>query len=403
MELYKYKNESENKRKVLQTIFDYNRKGKFISRSILAEVTELSLATIIRFVSEFIADGVVEEFAELESTGGRKPVSLRINPNYAYIISVDIGTFSAKIGVVKINGDIVQKEIIPVKDSRVPTKGLTLEELYGKIEEIIEKFGKGKLLGIGIGISGMVDCNQGRIIFCPNISGWDNVSIVPLLSEKFDTPVFLDTSSRCMALAEQWFGVGQDIENQIFASFGYGSIGSGIIIDSKLFRGGSDFAGELGHVQVVSNGRTCTCGNQGCIEVYVTLPMILQEIKDTLKDHMGYSPIKFLVEDINDIDKDIVVEALEQGDKIVSEIIGEAGQFIGAALANMANLFNPDLIVLGGGVIESFPSIISEIERTIKQKSLVTIQQNLTLKKSILGWDSSIIGGAILVLREFFS
>ena len=143
MELYKYKNESENKRKVLQTIFDYNRKGKFISRSILAEVTELSLATIIRFVSEFIADGVVEEFAELESTGGRKPVSLRINPNYAYIISVDIGTFSAKIGVVKINGDIVQKEIIPVKDSRVPTKGLTLEELYGKIEEIIEKFGKG--------------------------------------------------------------------------------------------------------------------------------------------------------------------------------------------------------------------------------------------------------------------
>lgn len=109
-----------------------------------------------------------------------------------------------------------------------------------------------------------------------------------------------------------------------------------------------------------------------------------------------------MVEDINDIDKDIVVEALEQGDKIVSEIIGEAGQFIGAALANMANLFNPDLIVLGGGVIESFPSIISEIERTIKQKSLVTIQQNLTLKKSTLGWDSSIIGGAILVLREFF-
>ena len=195
----------------------------------------------------------------------------------------------------------------------------------------------------------MVDCRQGRIIFCPNISGWDNIPIVSLLNERFGVPVFLDTSPRCMALAEQWFGVGQDVENQIFASFGYGSIGSGIIIDSRLFRGGSDFAGELGHVQVVSNGFLCTCGNRGCIEGYVTLPMIIDKIKESVSENTGYSPIKFLVDDVKDIDRDIVIKALEQGDKIVNGIIVRAGQYMGEALANMANLFNPDLIVLGGG------------------------------------------------------
>jgi len=402
VDIHKYKNESENKRSVLQIIYDHNRKGKFISRTHLAEITGLSFATIIRFVSDFIADGIVEEYDELESTGGRKPVSLRINPDYAYVISVDIGTQSSKIGVVKINGDIAQKEIIPARVKRAPTEGLSIDELYVKIEEIIRKFGSEKLMGIGIGISGMVNCKEGRIIFCPNIKGWDNVPIVSLLQERFNTPVFLDTSPRCMALAEQWFGVGIDVKNQIFASFGYGSIGSGIIIDSKLFRGGSDFAGELGHVQVVSDGLMCTCGNSGCLEGYVTLPMIIDGIIAAVKENNGYSPIKFLVDDVNKIDKDIVVEALNQGDKIVSEAIAQAGQFMGIALSNMANLFNPDLIVLGGGVIESFPSIVSEVERTIKKKSLVTIQQNLKLKKSILGWDAPIIGGAILVLQEFF-
>ncbi len=403
MELYKYRNESENKKNVLNTIFDYNKKDKLISRNILSEVTGLSLPTIIKFISEFMSDGVVEEFAELESTGGRKPISLRISPDYAYVISVDIGTFSSKAGVLRINGEIVEKQIFPVKSHDIPTVGLSLDELYELIEEIISKYGKEKLLGIGIGISGMVDCRQGRIIFCPNISGWDNIPIVSLLNERFGVPVFLDTSPRCMALAEQWFGVGQDVENQIFASFGYGSIGSGIIIDSRLFRGGSDFAGELGHVQVVSNGFLCTCGNRGCIEGYVTLPMIIDKIKESVSENTGYSPIKFLVDDVKDIDRDIVIKALEQGDKIVNGIIVRAGQYMGEALANMANLFNPDLIVLGGGVIESFPLLVSEVERTIKKKSLVTIQQNLTLKKSSLGWDAPIIGAAILVIQEFFS
>ncbi|HBC31768.1 MAG TPA: hypothetical protein DIW17_15865 [Clostridiales bacterium] len=403
MELFKYRNESKNKKNVLKTIYDYNRRGDFVTRNILSEETELSFATIIRFVTELLADEIIEEFDELESTGGRKPISLRINPNYAYVISVDIGTFSVKIAVVKMNGELIQKQIFPVKDNCVPTKGLSIDELCVKLEDIIAEYGDERLLGIGVGVSGMVNCKEGRIIFCPNIRGWDNILICSLLEEKFNVPVFLDTSPRCMALAEQWFGIGQNVNNQIFASFGYGSIGSGIIIESKLFRGSGDFAGELGHVQVVSEGFLCTCGNRGCIEGYVTLPMIVMAIQDAVNENIGFSPIKLMVDSTNDINKDIIVKALDEGDKIAGNIIAETGRFMGVALADMANLFNPDLIVLGGGVIESFPQLIDEVKRTIKKRSLVTIQRNLMIEKSALGLDASIIGGAILVLQEFFS
>ncbi|NLB42199.1 MAG: ROK family protein, partial [Clostridiales bacterium] len=363
----------------------------------------LSFATIIRFVTELLADGVIEELNELESTGGRKPISLRVNSDYGYVISVDIGTFSVKIGVVSMNGELVHKQIFQVKDYDIPTKGISIDGLYEKIDQVMGLYGKDRLLGIGIGVSGMVNCKEGRIIFCPNISGWDNILITNLLEERFGVPVFLDTSPRCMALAEQWFGIGQNVNNQIFASFGYGSIGSGIIIESKLFRGSGDFAGELGHVQVVSDGFLCTCGNRGCIEGYVTMPMIVSAIKDEVRDNLGFSPIKLMVENVDDINKDIIVKALDEGDKIAGRIIAEAGKYMGVALADMSNLFNPDLIVLGGGVIESFPLLIDEVKRAIKKRSLVTIQRNLTIEKSALGLDASIIGGAILVLQEFFS
>ncbi len=403
MELYRYRDESENKKSVLKTIYDYNRRGEFVTRNILSEVTGLSFATIIRFVTELLADGVIEEFNELESTGGRKPISLRVNSDYGYIISVDIGTFSVKIGVVKMNGELVHKQIHPSDGHSIPTKGLSIDELYEKLDDVISLFGNERLLGIGVGVSGMVNCKEGRIIFCPNISGWDNMLITNLLRERFKVPVFLDTSPRCMALAEQWFGIGQNVNNQIFASFGYGSIGSGIIIESKLFRGSGDFAGELGHVQVVSDGFLCTCGNRGCIEGYVTMPMIVSAIKNEVRENLGFSPIKLMVDNVEDINIDIIVKALDEGDKIAGRIIAETGKYMGVALADMANLFNPDLIVLGGGVIESFPQLIDEIKRVIKKRSLVTIQQNLTVEKSDLGLDSSIIGGAILVLQEFFS
>lgn len=394
MDLYRYKNDSENKKNILRII--YNEEG--ISRSDLIERTGLSLPTVIKFVSEFISDGAVEESGTLESTGGRKSSLLRVNPDFAYILGIDVGAHSIKLGVVRINGDIVEKEILPTGQD-ISGGGLSLNDISVKIERFLDKYGKDRFIGIGTGISGMID-RKGNVIFCPNISGWDGISIVEILEKRFGLPVFVDTSSRCMALAEQWFGSGKGVENQVFVSIGY-SIGAGIIADSQVFRGNGGFSGELGHIQVGEDGVRCTCGNYGCLELYATLPMIIHDIKKRVERHSGYSPIKTMVKDIDGINKDVIAQALEKGDKVVYEAIMDVGKLIGIALANMANILNPELIILGGGVIENFPAIVGKIEITIKERALVTVQQNLSVGKSLLGWDGPIKGSTVMLIRKF--
>ena len=396
-DLYKFKNESENKKNVLRTIY---REEK-ISRNDLIEKTGLSPASVINFVSDFIAEGIVEEHGELESTGGRRPMLLRVYPDYAYIVGVDVGTYSAKIGIVNINGKIIEKEVVPVDDRHIPTKGLSPDELCARLEVLLGKHDREKLLGIGVGISGMVDFSEGWVIFCPKISGWNDVPVVSLLWEKFKVPVCLDTSARCMALAEQWFGAGRGIKDQVMALIGYGSIGAGIIIDSRIYRGADGFAGELGHIQVGDSDIRCTCGNYDCLELYATLPLIIKRIREKAERYTGYSPLKAMVASAGDIDRDVVVKALEAGDKIAGEIIVQTGRLIGLTLANVANLFNPRLLILGGGVIETFPVIVEEAARIVKERSLITVQQKLKVEKAALGWDGAVKGSAVLVLDEF--
>lgn len=397
MDFYRYNNCSQNKKNVLWTI--YNEKE--ISRSELMKRTGLSPVSLSKFISEYITDGIVQRCGSLESTGGRRPEVLRINPSYAYIIGVDIGAYSCKIGIVSINGSLVEKEIIHMKNT-MPAEGFTFNDLCFCIDRIIHKYKDSKILGIGFGISGMVEYMKGKVIFCPNIKGWDGLDVRGLLQDKYGIPVFLDTSSRCMALAEQWFGTGRSVNDQIFVSIGY-SIGAGVVINSRMMRGSGGFSGELGHVQVDEKGQRCSCGNYGCLELYVTIPMLLSRITFLLRRNSYYSPMKVLSENSSKIDVEMVKEALEQGDKQVYEVLLDTGRMIGIVLSNMSNIINPELVVLGGGVIENFPLIVEEAARTVKERSLITIQQNLSVKKSALGWDSPVIGSAVLVIEKFLA
>jgi len=396
MVLCKFQNEAENKKCILRAIFD----NVYISRIDLTDKTGLSAATITKFTAELINDGIVEEYGEMESTGGRKPILLRINPDYAYIISIDLGGFSTKYGVVRINGEILERQIILTETRKFPAIGLDENAICEVISKLLEKYGRSKFLGIGISISGMVDHMKGRVIFSPNVSGWNNTEIKAILEEKIGLPVFLDTSARCLALAEQWFGAGKNVSNQIFVSVGY-SIGNGIIIDSNIYRGSGGFSGEIGHIQVNSNSKLiCTCGNYGCLELYGTVPMIIGDIAARVSHHSGYSPIKDIIKAPSEIDEKIIIKALEMGDKIVYDAISVAGGYIGTALVNMAYILNPGLIILGGGIIDAIPSIFDVVENAVNKRSLVTITK--ICKTQLPGLDAALKGCAILIISQFF-
>jgi len=204
-----------------------------------------------------------------------------------------------------------------------------------------------------------------------------------------------------MALTEQKFGFGKDVPNMIFVSVGH-SIGAGIISDSQLFRGAKGISGELGHVQVLSQDkRYCSCGNYGCLEVYVTLPVIINKMRLGLKNFHGYSPAKELIGDLGSLDLDTVKRCVQTGDKIIHEVLTDTGTLLGSAVSNMVNILNPNLVIFGGGVIENFPLVAEEAERTIMKRSLVPISQDLSIKSSSLGPDAPIVGCALQLINQF--
>lgn len=393
----RYAQDTTMKKDVLKTIYAHKK----ITRAEIGEKTGLSMTSVTKFTRSLIEDTIVHECGTLESTGGRKTTLLAINPEYAYIIGVDLGGYADKIAIVRMDGSLVREWYIPDENSatQLITAGIGYKGLCDRIEQIFNQYGRKRFLAVCVGVSGMVDHQNGHIVFCPNLSGWDGFDLSDQLAKRFDIPVFVDTSARCMALAEYHYGCGQNVAHQIFVSLGYSSIAAALIVDHKLYRGSQSFAGEIGHVMSSDEGVTCTCGNVDCLELSATLKMIISRVYGKVKDFSGLSPLRqHLPSDFTlaDISAALIEQAIESGDKQCYEVIHDAGVKIGTALANMLNMLNPELVIIGGGVMEHFPDILKIVRDTVRKRSLITVQQNLEIKKATLGWRGSVIGSTVM-------
>lgn len=378
------------------------RRRKGITRVEIAEALQLSLSSVTKYANALVASGVIREIGCRDSTGGRKSVLLGVNPDFALAIGVDIGGSAAKFGVVRLDGSLVEEALYPPQYEKVPIRVMTFGDLQQHIETIIQRYGSERIQAIGIGISGLVDHQKGQVVFCPNLEGWDGVEVARLLQERFGLPVFLDTSARCTALAERWRVADHVLDDLIYITFGQASIAAGIIIDGKIYRG-IGFAGEFGHIMSGDNGERCTCGNYGCLELYASLAMILEMTGKKILDFQGYSPLQQLIAESGgtQLTAAMMQQALAAGDKQCYEVIRQAGKRIGSALANVLNMFNPGQVILGGRVVELFPSILPIIQDTLRQLALVTIQRDLQLSLSKLDWHGAVIGAAYLAIDHF--
>lgn len=390
---------SANQKKLLRLIRD----ATDATRYYLAKEASLSSLTVNKIVAGFITDGVVVEERTIDAKYGRKPTVLEINPNHGFVIGVDIGAYRVGVGLLSLTGEIVEKVDIVYRAREFPATVLSPDELIGQIGAVYEKHRGRNILGIGLGISGLVNHNEGRIVYCPNIVGYDNFAIREFIEERFNLPVFVDTSARCMALAEQRLGEGRGRPNQVFVSLGYGSIAAGIIVNGELFYGAGGFSGEVGHLTSPSSrGVQCTCGNYDCLETQATLPAIIAHIAKELEQPHIYSIAKTLVAHPSEIDVDVVNRALDGGDKIVYCIVDEIGGAIGGTLASIVNILNPEVMILGGGGIFCLPGLMEPIMRSLRRKALITNQQILDVRLSTTGPDCGLIGAAMQIINEFF-
>lgn len=391
---------NENTKRILALIFSH----KQITRGELAEITGLSSLTVTKIISVLINDGIIIETEPSNTEKGRKPLFLSPCPDYGYVIGIDIGSYSIRIGVVDFAGRIIEKKThtIDITDVIIPSSIMNFPELRANIKKFVEKYGEINFLGIGIGITGLVNNTTQTIVFCPNIRGYNNLPISSILSEQFKVPVIVDTSARCMALGEYYLGNQSNFEDLSFVSVGY-SIAVGTIIDGKIFRGSNGFAGELGHVKVHrADNKVCTCGSFNCAEGCVTLPEMKVMLIQKLEKFHGYSLLKEKYENSGGITYEDIVDAVNMGDKVTVEGFGETIEKLSIVLADYINLFNPKSLVLGGGFFDLFPFVLPELERELQKQCLTPSFRNVQLRLSDLSHDGAVRGSAMQIIQTAF-
>ncbi|MFZ5753212.1 MAG: ROK family protein [Bacillota bacterium] len=250
----------------------------------------------------------------------------------------------------------------------------------------------GNLFGLGIGVPGLVNSREGTAIFLPNLPGWRNIPLVQWVRGELGVPVLIDNDVRMAAWGEKLQGAGRGWDDIVCITLGTG-IGSGIFLQGKMFRGHSESAGEIGHMTVEKDGLPCTCGNRGCLEMYASGRAIARRAKEAVKQN-GFSPILELAEgDESMITARTVYDAARLGDSLAHGIIREAAAYLGIGLANVANILNPQGIIIGGGVAGMGEMLLTPVREVVKARAM-PLNREVEIVAAELGDGAGAIGAA---------
>ena len=298
-----------------------------------------------------------------------------------FIIAVDLGGTNLKIALMNSKYTILYKEFISTLSFK--TRNELIRGIVFAVKKIIKSkhLLKSDILGLGVGLPGPVDVKRGVIHFLPNIPGWQNVNLKVILEKKLNLPVFIDNDAKLMSLAEHRIGAAKDMPNAICITLGTG-VGGGIIIEGKLYRGSNNAAGEIGHVPINEKGPRCGCGSYGCLESYIGNRKIMQEARKSFKKLSSLEELSLLA---------------EKGNKRAIGLWRRVGEHLGNALVGVVNLFNPDCIVIGGGLSAVGRILFYSVKKTVSAKAMFVQGRHVKIIKAKLGNDAGLIGAAILV------
>jgi len=383
----KVKGDPENARLINRSlILNELRMNDMLSRADLARTLKLSKMTISSIVTDLINEQFICEtgIGDSMKQGGRKPILLTLSTSELYVIGVDIGKTNTAVSLGNLKGKLIQS-------SRVPTRrNHDQESILGQISElvndIIVKSGisRKSILGVGVSIGGLVNKKSGYISLSPDFN-WKDVPLKDLLENVLELPVIVDNCSRVMALGEKWHGSASLVNNFFFINVGFG-IGSAIVIKDQIY----DKNSEFGHIFITVKDVRCDCGNYGCLESVASGQAIERIANEKLsgKQDNWYTA------------KDVAELALK-GDMEAKKIFQDAGRYLGRALSMAANLFNPDKIIIGGGVSNSGEILLGPLKDEFDVHSMEIINDTTQIELSELGMDAGVIGAVSLALDNY--
>ncbi len=300
-----------------------------------------------------------------------------------FVLGIDVGATNIKFGLVDSSGKITATSHLVTRDF-LSHKTKLINALLDECAILFKKnrFNINNLLGVGVGLPGLVDVTRGIVRFLPNIPGWKDVPLKKIMEEKLRIPIFLDNDVNLITLGEWKFGAGRGIPNMVCVALGTG-VGSGLILDNKLYRGEGFTAGELGHVPLNEKGPKCNCGGWACLEQYVGNKPLQKKAAGLFKD--------------NRIQLEEVDRLAEQGNPKALKFWHQIAEQIGCGLVSVVNLLNPRRIIIGGGVSNAYRHIFPVIRETIRKRAMSVPARMVEVVRAQLGNKAGLLGAYALV------
>lgn len=389
-----------NKIHILGLIRDHGT----LSRADLVKKSGLSAPTVTRIVDGLInKEKLVVSIGIGSSSGGRPPVLLKFDGERNYVIGIDLGATTTR-GVLS---DLFGKFISEIEFPTRLEKGFDvimddLANLIQKLSESNKDIPKNRIFGIGIAVAGLIDIKNKIVEYSP-VFDWHKADILKALKNKVDFPIIFDNVTRLMALGGLCYGKGQEHQNFICINVGYG-IGSGIIANGKLLTGSNGFAGEFGHITMEEESDIqCSCKKYGCLEALASGKAIALTAQSRLARGQESSLLEISGGDVSSVTAKMVAEAAKTGDELALNVFIRAMEYIGLGIANLINIFNPDLIVIGGGVSMAGDIFFDTIRQVVSKNIMNPSSKQINILPVAYGNNAALMGAFSLILNKLLN
>lgn len=368
-----------------------------LNRVTLAQLTGLSSGSVTNVTAALLEEGVISEVGLEESDGGRPRVLLQVNPEFGAVIGVEVGETCIRVEAFDMRMQVLGAADVALHPQHHEA-AVAIEEIILAIEKLKAQFGGGgrRLLGVGVALPGVVAQHGGASrVHAPNI-GWRDVPLEGTIQERTGLLVLADNGAKALGQAEMWLGAGRGVSHVVVALWGTG-VGAAIFTNGTIYRGSASSAGEWGHTSIVAGGKRCRCGGSGCVEAYIGAGALLEEWYRT-------DPGAFALSDpYSEEWVDCFLEAARTNGA-ARAALDKAATYFGVGAANLANLFNPEKIIIGGWLgLKLGPSLLPTIRQAVQDQALEYTANRVSIEVGRLGAQAVALGAASLVVDELLT
>ena len=320
-----------------------------------------------------------------------------------WIVGVDLGGTNIVVGLVPIEGgEVLGLRTMPTESARGAK--FVVDRMVAMVEEAIREVSsahgstRDAVAGVGIGSPGPLHRATGTVLNTPNL-GWRNFPLRDLIANAVKLPCTLDNDANCATYGEWWLGAGRNVQTLVGLTLGTG-IGGGVVLNGEIFHGCSDIAGEIGHMTIDSNGRRCKCGNYGCLEQYASGPAIATRAAEGIEAGAESLLSEMVGGKLEDITAAMVYEAVVLGDDYAREVMNDTAKFLGAGVASIINILNPEMVVIAGGVTRAGDQLFTPLRAEVRRRAFKAAQECCQIVPAALPNVAGVVGAAAVFKRE---